>query len=132
MPLDPPATPSAADGTATALAAQSSVNIEELLVASRNILTESSLKAALTRVVECGRAFAGGRYGALSVIGPDGLLEQFVSVGLDAEQVEAIGNIPLGTGLLGALLTQSGPIRLDDVTGDARSKCLSGEPSRNA
>lgn len=63
----------------------------------------------------------GARYGALGVLGPDGRITEFLHVGLSDEERRAIGPLPSGKGMLGALLEQDGPLRLDDLESDPRS-----------
>jgi two-component system, NarL family, sensor histidine kinase DevS len=75
----------------------------------------------LHRIVDTARDVADARYAALGVIGADGLLEQFLHVGLDEETVRAIGELPKGRGVLGALIDDPKPIRLTRIADDARS-----------
>ena len=55
------------------------------------------------------------------MIGADGLLEQFVHVGLSESEAAAIGDLPKGLGLLGALIKDPQPIRLAKLSTDGRS-----------
>jgi GAF domain-containing protein len=64
--------------------------LRALLAANRSIVGELSLPAVLRRIVEAAREISNARYAALGVIGPDGLLEQFVHSGMDASTVEVI------------------------------------------
>ena len=95
--------------------------LRRLLNANRSIVQELSLPAVLHRIVDTARDVASARYAALGVIGADGLLEQFVHVGLDDDAVQAIGELPKGRGVLGALIEDPNPIRLTRITDDARS-----------
>lgn len=95
--------------------------LRSLLQANRSIVSELSLPGVLRRIVEAARDVAGARFAALGVIGPDGLLEQFITVGMDDETVRAIGELPKGRGLLGALIDDPQPIRLERITDDPRS-----------
>ena len=95
--------------------------VRTLLSANRSIVGELSLPVVLRRVVEAARAVAGARYAALAVIGPDGVLEQFVHAGMDAATVAAIGRLPRNRGVLGALIKDQTPIRLRAITDDPRS-----------
>jgi hypothetical protein len=61
--------------------------LRRLLTANRSIVQELSLPAVLHRIVDTARDVAGARYAALGVIGTNGLLEQFLHVGLDEEAV---------------------------------------------
>ena len=56
------------------------------------------------------------------MVAPDGDgLEEFVRIGLDDETVARIGRLPEGKGLLGALIDDPKPIRLDNISADYRS-----------
>src|SRR5215216_465710 len=95
--------------------------LRRLLTANRSIVQELSLPAVLHRIVATARDVADARYAALGVIGADGLLEQFLHVGLDEEKVRAIGELPKGRGVLGALIEDPKPIRLTRIAEDPRS-----------
>ena len=95
--------------------------LRRLLHANRSIVQELSLPAVLLRIVDTARDVAGARYAALGVIGADGLLEQFLHVGLDDDAVREIGELPKGRGVLGALIEDPKPIRLTRISDDARS-----------
>ena len=95
--------------------------LRRLLIANRSIIQELSLPAVLRRIVETAKDVAGARYAALGVIGADGLLEQFVHIGMDDDTVRAIGELPKGRGVLGALIEDPHPIRLTRIADDPRS-----------
>ncbi len=92
-----------------------------LLGAYRSILGELSLPAVLLRIVECACDLTGARFAALGVVGSDGTLAQFVHTGMSADQVAAIGPLPQGRGLLGALIQHPEPIRVANISADPRS-----------
>lgn len=96
--------------------------LEALLRATQRIVGELDLDVVLQRVVEAACELVGAPYGALGIISPDGrALQQFVHVGISDQTVEKIGNLPEGKGLLGALIDDPRPIRLRDLSSDARS-----------
>ena len=102
--------------------------LRQLLIANRSIVQELSLPAVLRRIVDTSKDVSGAKYAALGVIGVDGLLEQFVHVGLDEDAVMAIGasdstchDLPRGRGVLGALIKDPQPIRLARLADDPRS-----------
>jgi signal transduction histidine kinase len=97
-----------------------------LLRANQMIIGDLALPALLRRTVEAARDLIGARYVALGVIAADGHLAEFIHVGIPAEQVERIGHLPQGKGLLGALIDEQSPIRLRTLGDDPRS---SGLPS---
>jgi two-component system, NarL family, sensor histidine kinase DevS len=86
------------------------------------LASELSLDAVLQRIVEAAAELTGARYAALGVIAPSGQsLEKFVVTGIDAETQAAIGDLPRGRGILGALIQDAKPLRLDDLSQDPRS-----------
>jgi two-component system, NarL family, sensor histidine kinase DevS len=95
--------------------------LRRLLIANRSIVQELSLPAVLRRIVDTAKDVSGAKYAALGVIGADGLLEQFLHVGVDDETVRAIGELPKGRGVLGALIEDPNPIRLTRISDDPRS-----------
>jgi len=96
--------------------------LRALLEANRTIVGDLDLPTVLRRIVEAAVELADAQYGALGVIAAEGVgLEQFVHVGLDAASVDAIGHLPEGKGLLGLLIEQPNPIRLDDLATHERS-----------
>ena len=52
---------------------------------------------------------------------PEGGLEEFIHVGMPPETVAAIGHLPEGRGVLGALIDDPRPIRLQHIGDDPRS-----------
>ena len=95
--------------------------LERLLNANRAIVGELSLPMVLRRIVEAAQDLVGARYAALGVIGDDGLLQEFIHLGMDSDTVARIGDLPRGLGVLGALITDPLPIRLPMISHDPRS-----------
>ncbi len=93
-----------------------------LVGAQQSVVGDLELPVVLRRIVEAACRLVDARYGALGVIDPDGSgLEEFIFVGMDEALVSRIGHLPQGKGLLGALIDDPHPIRLDDLGRDARS-----------
>ncbi len=92
-----------------------------LLRANQMIGSDLALPVVLRRVVHAARELIGAQYAALGVIAPDGHLSEFVHTGMTEEQVARIGHLPQGKGLLGALIDDPAPIRLDRIGEDERS-----------
>lgn len=95
--------------------------LEDLLRASASIVERLDPEVVLRRIVEAGMNLVGARYGALGVIDPNGGLERFIHVGIDDRTVKSIGHLPTGRGVLGAVITDRSPIRLDHLAEDPRS-----------
>ena len=84
--------------------------------------SELSLDALLQRIVETAAELTGARYAALGVIDRTGQrLERFLTTGVDAETHRAIGELPHGRGILGALIRDATPLRLAELQDDPRS-----------
>jgi two-component system, NarL family, sensor histidine kinase DevS len=92
-----------------------------LLDAGLALSSERSLPAILQRIVELATRLTGARYGAIGVLGPDGGISQFVYTGITAQQHQAIGDLPVGKGILGALIQDARPLRLRELSRDPRS-----------
>ncbi len=96
--------------------------------ASLDIYGELSLDRILQKVVDQVRRLTGAKYGAMSTIGVNGAIEQFVTSGIDPATREAIGDPPVGKGLLGVPLHGGQVLRVDDLTRDPR---FSGLPEHH-
>ena len=96
--------------------------LRALLRATRAVMEQSDLTLVLRSIVDAAIELVGAQYGAMGVINPErDALEQFIFVGLTDEEAAAIGHLPEGRGLLGALITDPRPIRLADMADDRRS-----------
>lgn len=94
-----------------------------LVDASLALGQELSLDALLTRIVQSAREVLGARYAALGVLDATRTeLAEFVVAGLEAEEVDAIGELPRGRGLLGVLIRDARPLRLERMADDPRSE----------
>jgi signal transduction histidine kinase len=72
--------------------------------------------------VETAAQLTGARYAALGVIDQTGTgLERFLTSGIDAETHAAIGDLPRGRGILGVLIRDAKPLRLQSLGDDPRS-----------
>jgi two-component system, NarL family, sensor histidine kinase DevS len=86
------------------------------------LASELSLDAVLQRIVEAAAELTGARYAALGVIDASGrALDPFVIHGIDPQTQAEMGDPPHGRGILGALIQEAKPLRLDDLTQDPRS-----------
>jgi len=95
--------------------------LRALLRANQGLIEELEMPVVLRRIIEAAVELVGAQYGALGVIAPEGGLEQFITVGLEEEQAASIGHLPEGHGLLGALIEDPRPIRLEHLSSDHRA-----------
>ena len=80
------------------------------------IEADVELPVLLRHLVEEACSLVDARYGALGVLNESRTgLEQFLTVGLSDEEELRIGRRPTGRGVLGLLITDPEPLRLDDL-----------------
>jgi two-component system, NarL family, sensor histidine kinase DevS len=93
-----------------------------LIEAGIALSSELSLDSLLQRVVALAAELTDARYAALGVIDRAGQgLESFYTTGIDDDTRKAIGDLPRGRGLLGALIRDATTLRLHDIADDPRS-----------
>lgn len=109
------------DATAHVDAQNSSRRQEALIQAGLALASELSLPAVLQKIIDLACEVADARYGALGVVGEDGRLRDFITSGVDEEERRAIGDLPVGKGILGVLITETHPLRLQRIQDDSRS-----------
>jgi len=96
--------------------------IGHLLEAVLAVGSDLDLQHVLKRIVESATRLVDAQYGALGVVSLDGRgLSQFITVGIDDEQVARIGSPPRGHGVLGQLITKPQPLRLPDIASHGSS-----------
>lgn len=96
--------------------------LRALLNATQAVVEESDLPSVLRRIAQAATTLVDAQYGALGVIAPErDALEEFIYVGLTPKEADEIGDLPTGHGLLGALIADPRPIRLPNISADARA-----------
>jgi GAF domain-containing protein len=96
--------------------------LRALVGAGIALSSELSLDELLTRLVETAAVLTRARFAALGVIDRDGnALERFITHGIDERAVKAIGELPRGRGILGALIHDVETLRLHDLGEDQRA-----------
>jgi len=130
----PPTRSTAADGSSSALPQVGLVDLlaelqtrlvtvltsrdreRSLLEAVLAVASDLDLQAVLRRITEVAATLVDAEYGALGVISEDGEgLAQFLVVGVDDELTNQIGSLPEGHGVLGQLIRDPRPLRLDEL-----------------
>lgn len=93
-----------------------------LIRAGLVLASEMSLPSVLQKFVELACDIADARYGALGVLDREGrVIQEFITHGVTDEERRAIGPLPVGKGILGALITEARPLRLSRIQDDPRS-----------
>jgi signal transduction histidine kinase len=93
-----------------------------LVDAGISFSSELSLDRLLQRVVETAARLTDAKYAALGVLDRSGTrLERFLTTGIDEHARAAIGNEPVGHGILGVVIRDARPLRLSSISEDPRS-----------
>jgi two-component system, NarL family, sensor histidine kinase DevS len=90
--------------------------------ASLELVKDVSLETLLERIVSLACEQAEAKFGALGVLDDEGRLKQFITVGMNSEEIKRIPHPPRGFGLVGALMHgDAGNIRIPEISADPRS-----------
>ncbi len=93
------------------------VKLRRVLEATLLLEADLELPLLLRHFIEEACSMTTARYGALGVLNDDGTaLSEFLTVGLDAEAERAIGARPTGQGVLGLLIRDPRPLRLNTIS----------------
>lgn len=85
--------------------------VEAMLVVTSGLELDTTLRTIVHTAIE----LVDARYGALGVRGEGHHLVEFIAEGIDDETRALIGHLPEGRGVLGVLIDDPKPIRLDDI-----------------
>ncbi len=90
--------------------------IERLVREVPSLMAELRLESVLQRVADLAAEVIGARYVAVGLLAPDRrTLDSFIVSGMSEAERAAIGNLPVGRGILGLLIKEGKPIRLKDL-----------------
>jgi two-component system, NarL family, sensor histidine kinase DevS len=91
--------------------------LRALIDAGRAVVSQLDLETILHRVLQAARELTGAKYAALGILDEERRrLERFVSMGIDDATRRRIGNLPTGKGVLGVLIDDPKPLRIEDVS----------------
>jgi two-component system, NarL family, sensor histidine kinase DevS len=85
--------------------------VEAMLVINSGLELDATLRSIVATAIQ----LVDARYGALGVRGHDHDLVEFVYQGIDDDTRALIGHLPQGRGVLGVLIDDPQPIRLDHI-----------------
>lgn len=91
--------------------------VEAMLVVTSGLELDETLRTIVHTAID----LVDASFGALGVRGDDHELLEFIYEGIDEEARELIGHLPEGRGVLGVLLDDPKPIRLDNISHHAAS-----------
>lgn len=90
--------------------------LRRLLDVGRAVVSELDPDTVFDRILEEAQRLTGARYAALGVLDEQRReLERFVTAGVDEATHRGIGHLPRGRGVLGVLIEDPRPLRLEDV-----------------
>jgi len=93
-----------------------------LINVGKTVVAELDLDRLLGRILDEALELTGARYAAIGVLdGERKELERFLTSGIDRETRAVIGELPRGRGVLGVLISDPRPLRLEDVGMHPRS-----------
>ncbi len=84
------------------------------------VARQLSARDVLQMIVRSARSLVNARYAALGVPDDHGSFAEFVVDGIPEGQRQAIGPLPRQHGMLGVLLREGQPLRVDDIRADPR------------
>lgn len=96
---------------------------EEILKQLRKVATmvmhaaeADTMELMLQQIADIARDLIGAKYAALGVPDQKGGLKHFQVSGMKKDEIEQISHPPVGLGLLGSIMRQKEPIRLENIT----------------
>jgi two-component system, NarL family, sensor histidine kinase DevS len=107
-------------GTAILTREQLEERLAALHRASLELVQDISLESLLERIATVACEQAQARYAAVGVLGEEGELAQFITVGMSPDEVRRQAHPPRGFGLIGVLMHSEDAIRIPDINTDTR------------
>lgn len=104
----------------TGSASEATSLLHEVSAAVGAITRHLSVHQVLEVIVSSARRLVGADYAAIGIPDDEGGFAEFITDGIGEEQRLEIGPLPRQHGMLAAILTESEPIRLDDLRRDPR------------
>ena len=95
--------------------------LKEITSAVMYAAEATDVEAVLKRIATIARDLAGTRYAAMGVPDGDGGLRYFKTSGMTPEEIALLEHLPQGHGLIGAIMKERQPIRLERMQDDPRS-----------
>jgi len=84
--------------------------------ATLSLYSDLSLDGVLERIMQAAQELSGAHYAALGIPGEKGDLEKFVFHGLSKEDLQKMGELPTGRGMLGEALRTGGSSRVPEIS----------------
>ena len=92
------------------------LRLRRLIDAGRGLIAELDVEAVLRQLLDVAREMTGARYAAVGVLDERRQeLDRFITAGIDPDTHRAIGDLPRGRGILGLLIEDPRPLRLEHI-----------------
>jgi signal transduction histidine kinase len=95
--------------------------LQALDAAVRGISGVLDVEQVLQLIVDRVRELVSAQYAALGIVDEAGLITQFVTSGITAEERKAIGDLPRGRGLLGLIIRENRSYRIPNIASHTES-----------
>jgi signal transduction histidine kinase len=95
--------------------------LQALDAAVRGISGVLDVEQVLQLIVDRVRELVGAQYAALGIVDEVGLITEFITSGISAEQRREIGDLPRGHGLLGLIIRENRSYRIPDIASHPES-----------
>ena len=92
-----------------------------LVEAGISLASELDVDSLLQRIADLAREVIGARYAAVGILDSEGMLGRFVHSGVDEPTAKKIGDVPRGRGVLGVIIDEGRPLRLEEISEHPRS-----------
>ncbi|MCC3761710.1 GAF domain-containing sensor histidine kinase [Glycomyces sp. TRM65418] len=115
-----PAGPASTGPAPAASFSEPAALLHEVSAAVGAITRHLSVRQVLEVIVSSARRLVGADYAAIGIPDDEGGFAEFITDGIGEEQRLKIGPLPRQHGMLAAILTETEPIRLDDLRRDPR------------
>lgn len=116
----PESDPAGAPGQGTE-ATYSEARLRDLIRINHELTSNLDMPKVVQRIVEIGKELLNARYAAIGILGDERRIKELIHAGMDDEAIDLIGRVPEGRGLLGALIADPHPVRLELVESDERA-----------
>jgi signal transduction histidine kinase len=83
------------------------------------IVEQVDLEALLNTTIDSAMELTNARYGALGVVDRHGRVEKFLHRGISTASADAIGDLPIGRGILGDIAIHGASVNIDDLANHA-------------
>ncbi len=83
--------------------------------ATLSLYSDLSMEGVLQRIVAAAKTLTDARYAAVGISNEEGGLENFITAGMEDEDIERIPHPPLGLGLLGEMIRTQSSIRIPEI-----------------